>query len=120
MDAVDHQSSLCSASSEPQSGQLENSYVSTLVAKTVGIMEGGIHHADATAMDDIDLNEVEECLSELHELFSDADEGQQSDIISEILSTPKNLRTFYDFANKLYEGGVSHTSHHAAQESRVC
>jgi len=93
-------SNLCSASSEPQSGRIENSYVSALVAKTVGIMEGGVHHV----LSDIVLNEVEDCLKELHELFSDADEEQQSDMISEILSHPKNLHTYYKFADKVYEG----------------
>jgi len=93
-------SNQCSASSEPQSGRIENSYVSDLVAKTVGIMEGGVHHV----LSDVVLNEVEDCLKELHELFSDADEEQQSDMISEILSHPKNLHTYYKFADKVYEG----------------
>ena len=84
----------------------EPNCLSDLIAKTVNTM---CRFNAATATVDASvavLNDVEEGLKELSELFSDADEETQSEMISEILSFPNNLPTYYKFADKLYKGGL--------------
>ena len=98
---------------EPLSGQMHcegkawgGSYVGDLVTKTLSIMENGLKpNARGAAEDSIPVTTaLEDCLKELSEVFSDADEETQSELVSEVLSSPKNLQTYYRFADHLYKG----------------
>lgn len=52
------------------------------------------------------ISDVEDCLKGLDELFSDADDEIQSEIISAIMSIrPSSLQILYKFANRVYNGG---------------
>lgn len=102
---------------ERQSGQIRDegkaegsNYPVVLVTKTVNVMERGLSPPNACSsnehpIDDACVATVEEHLKELSEIFSESDKETQSEIISEILSNPRNLQLHYKFADKLYKGG---------------
>ena len=85
----------------------ETSYILDLVAQTLNAID---RFDTATVALDArsDLSDVNDCLKRLNELFSDTDEGTQSEIISAILSC--NLQNFYKFAEKVYNGGSTNPS----------
>ena len=115
METESSESSL--ASRESQSGEIRDeskpegsNYPVDLVTKTVNAMELGLSppnacSSNADSIDDACVVTVEDHLKELSEVFSESDEETQSEIISEILSNPKNLQLYYKFADKLYKGG---------------
>ena len=92
----------------------DTSYVLDLVSQTLDAIDRFSNTATAVSGVKIDpLSDVEDCLKRLDELFSDADEEIQSEIISVILSRPCSLRTLYKFAEKVYNGGSYDISHEA-------
>ena len=105
------------ASRERQPGQIHDegkaegsNYQADLVTKTLSVMKLGLSPSNvcSTNADSIGnacVATVKDHLKELSEVFSQSDGETQSEIISEILSNPKNLQLYYRFADKLYKGG---------------
>ena len=82
----------------------DTSNVLDIVAQTLDVIDRFNTIAVPSAKVD-PLSDVEECLKGLDELFLDADEEKQLEIISAILSArPCSLQILYKFAEKVYNG----------------
>ena len=83
-------------------------YILDLVSQTLDTIDRFFKLNTATVVSGVKidpLSDVEDCLKRLDELFSDADDEIQSEIISAVLSRPCSLRILYKFAEKVYNGG---------------